>query len=98
MFWVGIADPTGRLAQLHDMLAEALAELGFRPEARRFSPHITLGRVKSARDAQALRERMAVYRDEQFGLQYAGQVVTYTSMLTPTGPIHTAAAHAKLGG
>ena len=98
MFWVGIAETAGRLATLHDALAEALADLGYRPEARRFRPHITLARVKSVRDAQALRDRMAVCRDERFGRQLVGEVITYTSMLTSAGPVHTPAARAPLGG
>jgi 2'-5' RNA ligase len=43
--WVGVQEPTGRLAALQDGVEEAMAHFGFKPEGRGFTPHLTLGRV-----------------------------------------------------
>ncbi len=55
--WVGLeADPALLACQAN--VEAALAEAGFPPEARAFSPHLTLGRVKN--DATAGKLRAAV--------------------------------------
>ena len=97
MLWVGVQEPTGRLAALHEQLDKALASLGFEAEGRRFAPHITLGRIKSAKDPAALRQAAAPLVEEPFGTQQAGQVTIYSSRLTPTGPIYTVLRGATLG-
>ncbi len=44
--WVGLAGDLEALAALQGSVAAALTPLGFRPDARGFSPHLTLGRVR----------------------------------------------------
>ena len=41
--------PGPQLAELAARLDEAVAPLGFEPEARRFQPHVTLGRIRNRR-------------------------------------------------
>jgi RNA 2',3'-cyclic 3'-phosphodiesterase len=41
--WVGVQE-SSELLELHTAVAAALADEGFRPEARRYTPHITLAR------------------------------------------------------
>lgn len=50
VIWVGVHAPP-ELAQLAAEVETGMAELGFAPEGRSFSPHLTLGRVE--RDARA---------------------------------------------
>ena len=97
MVWAGVDDPTGRTAALFAEIEKALAGLGFRHENRRFQPHITLARVKHARDPRALREAAAPLAEQDFGAQRAEHVTVYTSQLTPTGPVYTPAARPPLG-
>lgn len=40
--WVDVAGETDCLSRLQAQIEQALAEVGFRPEARRWQPHITL--------------------------------------------------------
>lgn len=44
IFWAGI-EPAPLLSGLHARTAEALGAVGFRPEARAYSPHVTLARL-----------------------------------------------------
>ena len=43
--WVGVQEPTGRLAALQHAIGQVLVPLGYTPEQRAFTPHLTLGRV-----------------------------------------------------
>ncbi len=104
MIWAGVADATGRLAELAERLRAALAGLGLHEEERRFRPHVTLARVRGERRGgrqlpasgdirQAARELV----DADFGLQFADELIIYGSRLAPDGPIYTPAARVKLG-
>ncbi len=44
--WVGLQEPSGRLAALQAAVERAVAALGYPPEGRPFTPHLTLGRVR----------------------------------------------------
>ena len=46
VIWVGVDEPTGQLALLHSAVNEAMESVGFQPENRRFSPHLTVGRIR----------------------------------------------------
>ena len=97
MFWAGVADPTGRLGELHEKLDVGLAGLGLRQEERGFKPHVTLARIKHAVNPAALREAARRLAKQEFGIQHVEELVTYASQLTREGPIYTPIAHAKLG-
>ncbi|MBE3557996.1 MAG: RNA 2',3'-cyclic phosphodiesterase [Ktedonobacteraceae bacterium] len=47
VIWMGIEEPSGSLLQLHRTLSRELKLRGFALEARPFSPHLTLARVKN---------------------------------------------------
>lgn len=88
MFWGGATDPEGRMAAMFEVVESALAELGFAREQREFRPHVTLGRVKYARDGRALRAAAARMAAADFGCVAADGLVVYSSQLTPDGPIY----------
>jgi 2'-5' RNA ligase len=48
VLWVGVASGAGRCRELTAAIEEALFELGFEPEARSFSAHLTVARIKSS--------------------------------------------------
>lgn len=54
VLWVGVADPAGALTRLAGSLEAGLEPLGFAPEKRSFSPHLTLARFKRPRRLDAL--------------------------------------------
>ncbi|MBI5723405.1 MAG: RNA 2',3'-cyclic phosphodiesterase [Planctomycetes bacterium] len=89
MFWAGAADDSGALEQLHAKLDEALSGMGFKEENRRFRPHVTLARIKFARNAPAVRRAVASLAGLRFGLQAADQLTVYGSTLGEAGPVYT---------
>ena len=96
MFWAGVNDPAGGMAALVAGLDEAMQPLGFAPERRAFRPHVTLGRVKSGRDVDALRAAAEEWADAAFGEGEAGVVTVYSSELTPDGPVYAPLARPAL--
>lgn len=55
--WVGISGEVDKLAQLQQGIESALSKLGFAPEKRQFTPHLTLARL---RDRASLEERQRI--------------------------------------
>ena len=45
VFWLGVQEPSGALLRLYQALNAELGRIGFEPEARAFTPHLTLARV-----------------------------------------------------
>ena len=52
--WIGVTDNTPRLLALQKHLTALLAEQGFPPEDRPYSPHLTLARIKDPLSNQEL--------------------------------------------
>lgn len=91
--WAGLTGDLTALARLKRALEEALVSLGFEREDRPFVPHLTLGRVKSARRREALLKEIARFREEEFFSPESIEVCTltlYQSTLHPEGAIYTA--------
>jgi len=54
--WVGVSGEVDKLGQLQQRIESNLAHLGFTPESRTFTPHLTLARL---RDQASLDERQS---------------------------------------
>jgi len=95
--WTGLEgdlEPLGRLAA---GLEAALAELGFPPEGRPFSPHLTLGRVKSSRGRVELIETVRGLWDFQGPEFTARELILFRSQLDPAGAVYTPLRAVPLG-
>lgn len=89
--WVGLKGDLEILGQLQKRIESTLVPLGFAPEARAFTPHLTLGRVRDqARpdERQSLGQVVAGTKcDIDCGIE-VGSVHLFRSQLRPTGPIY----------
>jgi 2'-5' RNA ligase len=93
-FWCGIEAPgLDRLAADTD---RATAILGIPAESRRFSPHLTLARIKDRPDLQPLRETIAALPSLDFGAFEARSFFLYLSKLSPSGSVYTKLAEFSL--
>jgi len=88
VIWIGIesGEPLGPIAQRLD---DGLTRLSYKKERRGFSPHLTIGRVKTAREKERLLEVIASYRDKEFATIPVKSIRLMKSDLTPKGPIYT---------
>ena len=85
--WVGLEG--GGLATIADAAESALAPLGFPPEGREFSAHLTLGRVRSPRGWETLSRTLQAQRERSFGRSTISEATLYKSDLRPDGSVYT---------
>ena len=88
VLWVGVGAGSEDVVAVFRQLEAGLARAGF-PRERDFTPHITIGRVRSARGAGQLVEAMAPFRSTSFGISQVDRMVLKKSLLTPAGPIYS---------
>lgn len=98
VLWVGLQEPTGCLAQCHARCEELLAPLGFPPEGRKFSPHLTLARNNDPRGSEQIRSALAAEPPFSAGDQTITGLTFYQSTLTPRGPIYAALSRHSFHG
>jgi len=95
--WVGVGTGAQEVIAVHDALEGPLLELGcYRREERQYTPHVTLGRVKSDRPADALAAALQKHQAWNAGESRVREVHIMSSQLTPKGPIYTIIGRAKL--
>lgn len=100
VIWAKVEGPgLETLADLHKAVVAALDKVGCIPEDERFSPHVTLGRIKPGRSAAQPNSLAAVVARHQTwsaGAFTAGEVVAFSSTVTPEGPAYAPLARAPL--
>jgi len=95
--WVGVGEGTQELVAVHDALEQALLELGcYRREERRYTPHVTLGRVKNEEDNEKLIAALAKHAGWHGGHQTVREVLVMSSELRSQGPTYSVLSRAKL--
>ena len=98
--WVGVREETGQLARLQEAVERELNRLGFPPEGRKFTPHLTLARVQeraSPREIEALGKAVGTAQVGELARMRVGAVSVMKSDLRPEGAIYTELYHAPLG-
>ncbi len=102
--WVGISGDTPALVTLHQDLGKGLkTAIGFNPEPRPYSPHLTIGRVAKGIRPRHLPQLSQALTQEQANIgQLVNLAVTKISLikseLKPTGAIYTQLSWGELGG
>jgi 2'-5' RNA ligase len=99
--WVGVQEPTGRLAALQDAIEEVMAPLGYPPEGRGFTPHLTLGRVRQGArrsDVARVGEVVTGTTGEPLAEVSADHFALIRSVLKPTGAEYTTLEEFPLHG
>lgn len=87
--WVGITEGADQMRSIFSQLEPRLRKLGFTPDSKGFSPHLTIARVKSGRNKVELVECISENADCEFGVIRAGCLRLKRSNLTPKGPVYS---------
>jgi 2'-5' RNA ligase len=97
VLWIGVGEGSKELCALHDGLEPPLLELGcYRREERQYTPHITLGRVKSERPSELLGTALTKHTGWKGGQIAVDEILVMSSELASKGPIYTVLSRAKL--
>lgn len=98
--WVGVSGDTAPLVDLQQDLGRELQVIGYTPESRPYSPHLTIGRVKDGLPGPRLAELGQALQQIEVG-QLAVLDVTGISLikseLKPAGAVYTQLAFTSLG-
>jgi 2'-5' RNA ligase len=96
ILWVGLTGD--QLVQLTAEIESALMPLGFTPENRAFTPHLTIGRWREGnRPAKNLRQKIGSLNDFEFGACAVRQIVLFQSVLKPEGASYSELRTIQLG-
>jgi len=94
VLWLG-ARSEEPLVELGNDLQKAFSGIGFKRD--RFSPHLTLFRVKSPRNKKQIQDVMGEHKETSFGTVDVKELLLMKSELTPQGPIYTVIERFGLG-
>src|SRR2546425_834317 len=96
VIWAGVGRGADALVGLAGRVDEALAALGFEREPRPFSPHATLGRVRTPRRDPALADALLAAEGREFGRLSVERVALMRSDLSSRGARYTELAAVRL--
>ena len=88
IFWLGITEPSGALERLQRDIETGLESIGFEKEARAFSPHLTLGRVRFPDQLDRVSQYLEDHALDSVSFR-ADSVILMQSKLTPRGAVYT---------
>ena len=87
VIWTSIK-PSEKLNKLNNSIKIGLKDTGITIEDRAFSPHLTLGRIKSISYNDTLKSLVDRYHDAEIQKQTVIEVILYESILLPAGPVY----------
>ena len=98
IIWIGIKEDGQILSNLYRRIEEAMVKLGFPREGRGFTPHITIGRIRSKEGMGKLIEYVQKEKDIDLGEFRITRVQLMKSQLNPKGAVYTELYSVSLKG
>lgn len=89
VLWIGVSQGVEELTKLANLVREAVDKYAEHREDREFTPHLTIGRIKSGLNVDKLREFLQRHKGVEFGVITVEKVKLKKSVLTPRGPIYS---------
>jgi len=86
--WLGVTGDVERLVALQKKIDAGLQTYGFHREERGFSPHLTLGRIKSPQGMAGL-GKIIEEGNAEAGEFQAAELILFKSDLRPDGAVYT---------
>lgn len=99
IIWVGVSGEVDKLASIQQRLESNLEGLGFVPEGRRFTPHLTLARLRDRATPDERAKLGQLIADTEFDAAFSFPVEAVNlikSQLTREGPIYTRISSVEL--
>jgi 2'-5' RNA ligase len=100
IIWAGIGKGAKESADIAKKVDIELSKLGFKPETRLFTAHVTIGRVRATGNKKAYKNKAPSANKSDFSVD-APQIVTFITLfrskLTSDGPVYTKIHEAGLG-
>ncbi len=87
--WAGITKGAKELTNVFEQLEPRLRGLGFAPDNKGFSPHLTIARVRTGRNKPQLVQKVQELANFEVGTAKVSCLRLKKSDLTPRGPIYS---------
>ncbi len=97
VLWIGTTLGIAEFKNLKQLVDESVWRSGIRVPKEKFTPHLTIGRVKRIIDFQKFREALKI-SDVYIGRMVVDHFTLMKSTLTPQGPIYTVLKKFSLNG
>lgn len=98
IIWIGLEDASGELQRLQVKLEKGFRKLGFEPEERDYTPHLTMGRVAVSRGRGQLIRLLHTEKRRHGEIFEVSAVDLMRSTLKPTGAEYSLLESVPLGG
>ena len=97
VIWAGLVDDDqiGIMTRMVKEVEYEIRRLGFKPDDKRFRPHLTLGRIKAPVGLDALLDKINSFHLESINIKL-DRLRLFKSTLTPQGPIYESLHEVKL--
>jgi 2'-5' RNA ligase len=89
VIWIGVEDPKGILKKLQARVEAGMEKLGFTREGRAYTPHLTVGRLRSGKGRGTVAQALDAIRASDLGSMEVREVCLFRSHLKPTGAEYT---------
>jgi 2'-5' RNA ligase len=89
VIWIGVDDPSGELKKLQAMVEKGIADMGFTREGRDYTPHLTLGRLRSGKGRESVAQALEAIKESDLGTMEVQEICLFRSHLKPTGAEYT---------
>ncbi len=88
VIWVGLNGNTA-ITDIQEEIDNGLSSLGIEREKRKFTPHLTLGRLRSSKGKHSIIEKIVLLKDRVLGTIDVKSISFIKSELGPGGPKYT---------
>ena len=96
VLWIGVTGDVEKLGSLQAAVENAMTGLGFEREGRRFSPHLTLARIKFLKPRDNWQQKIESIRNVKLGGFEAGHISMMKSELKREGAVYTEVGRVEL--
>jgi 2'-5' RNA ligase len=96
VIWIGCSTGTDQMIRYQKILGISLRKNRFQVESRKYSPHLTIARVRSGQNRAELMKFVQEQGHVEFGVLPIDSIKLKKSTLTPKGPIYETLVEKKL--
>ncbi len=89
VIWIGVEDPAGLVKELQARLEQGMQEMGFAREGRAYTPHLTIGRLRSGKRKGEVAQALEAMKGCDLGTMEVREICLFRSQLKPTGAEYT---------
>lgn len=97
VLWVGIEEGKEIIQKIQMQIEDNLERIDIEKEERKFTPHLTIGRLKSTKSKESLLEQIEKTHFDKAHRMRISKITLFQSTLTRKGPVYKILSEVNLG-